>query len=142
MTLNSDLGQLQKPSEHPSRGRRVLLVEDEEPVARLLVKSLENSGFEVLFARDGETALGLATLEATSPDLLITDLSLPGIQGVEVARTLTGRWPSLPVLLTSGYAFDALTDAASLPVEFEFMPKPFTPLAFVQRVRSMVGNGR
>lgn len=116
----------------------MLLVEDEEPVANLLIRSLEGSGFEVLYARDGETALTIATERGVRPDILITDFGLPGISGVEVARELSSRWPELRVLLTSGYGFKAMLEATTLSPGYEFMPKPFTPRAFVQRVLSMV----
>lgn len=107
-------------------------------MARLLIQSLEGSGFEVLYARDGETALDIASGQARCPDLLITDFCLPGISGVEVARELSRRWPKMRVLLTSGYGFKAMIEASSLSPGYEFMPKPFTPRDFVQRVLSMV----
>ena len=117
---------------------RVLVVEDEKLVARLLVEALESSGFRVQLAADGEAALDLAAEESERPDLLVTDFALPGISGVEVACQLSILWPGLRVLLTSGYAFDALSEASKLPPRFEFLAKPFTPRAFLQRVTALL----
>jgi len=122
----------------PSKPRRVLLVEDEARVAGLLIQSLERSGFEVLYARSGEEALTIASDGASPPDLLVADFCLPGISGVEVVRELSSRWPGLRVLLTSGNGFEATQEAARLRARYEFMPKPFTPRAFVQRVIAML----
>lgn len=121
-----------------SRPRRVLLVEDEERVASLLIQSLERSGFEVLYARSGEEALTFARDGASPPDLLVADFCLPGISGVEVVRKLSTRWRGLRVLLTSGCGFEATHEADRLGRSYEFMPKPFTPRAFVQRVLAML----
>lgn len=116
----------------------ILVVEDEKLVARLLVEALESSGFLVQLASNGEAALDLATTEVQRPDLLVTDYALPGISGVEVARQLSSRFPGLRVLLTSGYAFDALSDASRISPKIEFLAKPFTPRAFLKRVVSLL----
>jgi two-component system cell cycle sensor histidine kinase/response regulator CckA len=99
---------------------------------------LEHRGFRVLAAIDGARALDLA-LEVTKLDVLITDLSLPGIDGKELARRLRWSRPKLPVLFTSGY--DAVTSGLTLAeggLE-AFLPKPFTPRELDEQLSELCG---
>ncbi|MGI8520201.1 MAG: hybrid sensor histidine kinase/response regulator [Actinomycetota bacterium] len=91
----------------PEAGTTFLLVEDEPAVRAVVVRSLERGGFRVLQAPDAAVALQLADREARL-DLVLTDLMMPGIGGVELARCLKGRWPDLPVMFMSGYSAEEL----------------------------------
>jgi two-component system cell cycle sensor histidine kinase/response regulator CckA len=105
-------------------GRRLLLVEDEAPLHRLLTRALKTSGYEVTAVEDGEAALG-AIAAGFKPDLVISDISMPGsIDGLTLARRLREADPTLPVLLMSGYAEGTLSGEV-VSENFLFLQKPF-----------------
>lgn len=83
---------------------RLLYVEDNEDNIYMLVRRLERHGYEVVVARDGETGMELASREP--PDLILMDLSLPGIDGWEASRRLKGRAETraIPVIALSAHA--------------------------------------
>ena len=68
------------------------------------------------------------------PDLVLTDLMMPGMGGIELARRLKERWPALPVLYMSGYSVEDLRREGVTGVERELLHKPFTPNSLVERV--------
>src|SRR3954470_14333274 len=75
---------------------RVLVVDDEPPIVRMVAANLRMRGYEVVTASTGETALAAA--EATPPDVVILDLGLPGISGLEVLERLRA-WSAVPVIV-------------------------------------------
>ena len=114
----------------------VLLVEDEEPVRRLMRSLLENHGYRVLAAPDGPAAFDLWAVHASAIDLLVTDMVLPGgVGGAELARQLVARKPALRVLYCSGYADEMLREDSPLRRGGNFLGKPFVPERFLQTVR-------
>lgn len=107
------------------RPRRVLLVEDEDMVRKVVSRMLTSRGFEVHAAASGAEAMAL--FDATGPadfDLLVTDLMMPDGGGLGVARSLTARLPELKVLLVSGYS--ASGTEGWEPNRFRFLTKPFS----------------
>jgi DNA-binding response OmpR family regulator len=101
---------------------RILLVEDEEIVREGLTILLEMVGYEVIAVTRGEEAMALPLIPA--PDLLLSDVSLPGIGGSALAEILRARWPSLRITLMSGH-IDAQTLAASHEGGWDVLQKPF-----------------
>ena len=96
---------LDGPPAPPSRGEaraRVLLVEDDAGVRRFIVESLEMLGYSVVSAAHGRE--GLERLADETPELMIIDYAMPGLNGVEVAEAARMRAPSLPIILATGYA--------------------------------------
>lgn len=119
----------------PSRGT-VLLVEDEEPVRRLTARGLSLAGWTVLAADNGETALALLADQAEPPAALVSDVSMPGMDGPTLVRAVRRTLPELPVILVSGYAeTEALQDLPGAPVQF--LPKPFAIKDLVARLDSL-----
>jgi DNA-binding response OmpR family regulator len=114
----------------PERPPSVLVVDDSEPLRRLMVRALTAAGFTVLEAADGESALRFAGDGALVA--VVTDVGLPGMSGLELAAKLTEINPELRVLCTSGL------DTPDAPGEF--LVKPFAPSVLVQRVRAMLGR--
>ena len=106
------------------QGARILVVEDEAMLLRLVSRSLEACGHRVSTARDGHEALDLALTDP--PDVLVTDVILPGLDGGELTRRLRERHPRIPVLFTSGYAPEAITAKIVENGFTVFLPKPFT----------------
>jgi two-component system cell cycle sensor histidine kinase/response regulator CckA len=112
-------------------GRSILLVEDEDGIRTLARLTLESRGFAVVEAPDGAEALEV--LEGGKPfDLVVTDMTMPGVGGQEVAGRATELHPGVRVVYMSGYVPDdgGLTD----PPGALFLPKPFTPADLVRAV--------
>ena len=108
----------------PAGTRRILLVEDEAPIRRLAARILTEAGFEVTALEDAEAALEHLADGAEAPDLLISDVSMPGMDGVALAQALRARFPGLPVLLISGYA-EAMLGADRMREGMRHLQKPF-----------------
>jgi CheY-like chemotaxis protein len=116
--------------EHPV----VLVVDDEKVIADTLSMILSKSGFSTLTAYDGITALELA--RKVSPDLLISDVVMPGMTGVELAITVTHTIPGCKVLLFSGQAatVDLLEEARHAGHNFTTLSKPVHPTDMLRRI--------
>jgi CheY-like chemotaxis protein len=115
-------GQQDAPRQ-PARAATVLVVDDDPDVRRYLADSLEGLGYKVIEAQDGFS--GLATLERSTPDLMLLDFAMPGMNGAEVANAARARRPDLPIVFASGYADTAAIDAAVGPFATT-LRKPFT----------------
>ena len=104
-------------------GGRILVVDDEPLVRQLLVQALQFDGFEVLEAPDGAAALEV--LAGNVVDVVVLDLTMPGLDGAEVLRRIRESGNQVPVVLSSGYAREGL-EAALEPGSFQgFLSKPF-----------------
>jgi two-component system cell cycle sensor histidine kinase/response regulator CckA len=120
-------------------GTTVLLVEDEPVVRAIAARSLERGGFRVLQASDGAAALALMARH-DHPDLVLTDLMMPGLGGAELARRLRERWPALPILFMSGYSMEDLLREDAADFEGILIQKPFTPDALVASVSAALAG--
>lgn len=88
--------------------KKILIVEDEEPILRLLVEQFKKNGFEVLEAKDGESGLRLA--EEAKPDLIVLDLFMPKMNGVVMLKNLreSGEWGNrVPVIVLTNFTTKA-----------------------------------
>jgi len=81
--------------------KKVLLVDDEESIQMLYREEFEDDGYEVISALDGES--GLQKFKEDTPDIVILDIQMPGMNGVEVLRQMKMIDPSVPVILSSAY---------------------------------------
>ena len=129
-------------SESETRGQdsgheTLLLVEDDPVVRRLLEQQLHRQGFRVLVADSGPMAIEMAERHG-APDLLVSDVVMPGMSGPELARRLFKKSPRLPVLFISGYAGSFLEQHGFSHGEHEVLPKPFTGRALAEKVRQML----
>jgi DNA-binding response OmpR family regulator len=113
----------------------VLVVDDERVIADTLTTILSRSGFDAITAYDGESALALA--KATPPDLLISDVVMPGMTGVDLAIALTQAIRTCKVLLFSGQAatVDLLQKARESGHDFTTLTKPVHPTDILRRIR-------
>jgi two-component system, cell cycle sensor histidine kinase and response regulator CckA len=114
----------------------ILVAEDEDLVRRLLKTTLTSGGYSVLEARDGVQALEVCEQMGASLDLLVTDVVMPRMTGLELARRLAIDHPDLKVLCLSGYSAEATT--AQRPLEWPFLAKPFVPATLLERVREVL----
>jgi DNA-binding response OmpR family regulator len=112
----------------------VLVVDDEPAIADTVSAILNQNGYAALTAYDGKDALETALL--IRPELVITDIGLPDMSGIEVATALRKEIPDCKVLLFSGYgtAPDALTTADGTTHKFEVVVKPVHPSELLTRV--------
>jgi CheY-like chemotaxis protein len=102
---------------------RILVVEDNLQVREFTASLLADMGYATCLANDSVSALAL--LEAGQPriDLVLSDVVMPGVSGIELARTIKRRWPDIPLVLTSGYS-QVLADDAQPGVEL--LNKPYS----------------
>ena len=103
--------------------RRVLLVEDNEAVGRFARGLFEELGQVVTWVQNGEAAIELLETAANKFDLVFSDVIMPGMNGLDLARTIAGRWPDLRVVLTSGYSHVLAEEGGH---EFELLRKPYS----------------
>lgn len=102
---------------------RMLYVEDHDEIAEITCLMLEGLGLDIVVAPSAEEGLRLATHAEKPFDIVLTDVVLPGLSGVQLAKRLNRRWPKLPIILVSGFS-DEL--AAGYGGTYELIRKPFT----------------
>jgi two-component system cell cycle sensor histidine kinase/response regulator CckA len=119
-------------------GETVLLVEDDSDVRTLLSEVLSFGGFAVLEAADGTEALRIAETTLRTIETLVTDINMPGIDGLELARRVQVLRPAISVLYMSGAPPDVVA-AWGLAPGTAFLPKPFDADVFLDRVRDVMG---
>jgi two-component system cell cycle sensor histidine kinase/response regulator CckA len=122
-------------------GRTVLLVEDDAPVRAVVRRMLDEHGFAILEAHEGEQALALSADQRPGTlDLLVTDTVLTGPGGIDLAGRVRGRHPHLRTLIMSGYSErDAVRDAPLVPGT-EFIAKPFSAADLNAKLRALLGG--
>ncbi|SHE69627.1 PAS domain S-box-containing protein [Desulfacinum infernum DSM 9756] len=129
----------QAPLERARGGERVLVVED-EPALRGLAKAvLERYGYRVEVAGSGEEALRLVEEGGFRPDVVVTDVVLPGMSGAQLAEQLGGRLPGLRLLFMSGYTDDSVVRHGILEGHVPFLQKPFSVRDLLEKVRDVLG---
>ena len=115
--------------------KKILVVDDEKPISDIIKFNLEKEGYEVVVAYDGEAAL--EQVEAENPDLIILDLMLPKIDGLEVAKRVRAKH-TMPIIMVT--AKDSELDKV-LGLELgadDYVTKPFNPLEVMARVKSLL----
>ena len=121
----------------PAGNRTILLAEDEELVRQLAVEIFRGAGYTVLDAPNGAAALAVCDRHEGTIDLLVTDMVMPGIDGIELARRVSDSRPGIPVLFMSGYAEDAEERLGDLNEGRSFLQKPITPTKLSRKVREL-----
>ena len=116
---------------------RVLVVDDEFIIASTLATILQRNGFDAVFFTEPLEVLKDA--EKTTPDLLISDVMMPRITGVDLAMLMRKRYPGCKVLLFSGQAAtaDLLEAARGKGHNFEVLTKPIHPAEFLRKIKSV-----
>ncbi len=128
----------EKPSEVRKLRATVLLVEDEEPLRRCLTNALRAMGCYVLEAEDGQRALELARKQLLLIDVVISDIVMPRLGGVDLARELRSMRSNLPVILMSGYADVTPSREELRSGKTIFIQKPFTTDAMKDQIQSVL----
>jgi PAS domain S-box-containing protein len=121
------------------RAARLLLVDDDEAVRSVIARILSRAGHEVTVVSDAKEALEAADRIGSALELLITDVVMPGMSGVELSRELKQRFPALRVLLFSGYPG---RDSVALGAErdVEYLAKPVAPRELLERIDHLLAS--
>ncbi|ARK23721.1 DNA-binding response regulator [Sporosarcina sp. P37] len=116
--------------------KKVLVVEDEQSIATLLQYNLEQAGYTVYIARDGNTAVSMTRSE--KPDVLLLDIMLPGLDGMDVCKTLRQEKIHTPILMLTakGDEFDKVL-GLELGAD-DYLTKPFSPREVLARVKALL----
>jgi two-component system cell cycle sensor histidine kinase/response regulator CckA len=120
------------------RSGTILLVEDSDVVRDVIARLLEGGGLTVLRASGGEEALALARRGNARIDLLLTDIVMPEMSGVELADRLERERPDLRILFMTGYAEEVVVNGGILGKHRECIGKPFTQEQITTRVRKIL----
>ena len=118
----------------------VLLIDDDPEILKIIAWMLERHGYTVLKANHPGTAIDLAAKHTGSIDLLITDVTMPEMNGREIAGKLMFRYPELKCLYVSGYADDIIARQGVLEEGVNLIQKPFSGNELMLRVREVVGS--
>jgi PAS domain S-box-containing protein len=131
-----------KPAAASGKGSEViLLVEDEPDVRELTRMALAQKGYSVIVACNPEDAERACEKSGEEIQLLLTDLTLPGRSGRDLAKQLTARHPKMRVLYMSGYTFNIIAQGGMLDEGVVFLQKPFTPSVLAEKVREVLDRG-
>jgi CheY-like chemotaxis protein len=124
----------------PKGQPHVLVVDDEPAVRRFAARALEGEGYQVSTAQDGVEALELVGTVPEPLGLVVTDVVMPRLDGVELLRSLSASHPALPIILMSGYATAHLADVG-VAAPCAVLAKPFSVEALVNQVRRCLSGG-
>jgi CheY-like chemotaxis protein len=120
-------------------GRRVLVIDDEESVREAIVEYLRLTGHEVVEAGDGAT--GLARLRSQPFDCVLTDLGMPGMTGWEVARAIRAGFPTLPIILLTGWGNQVASETEAGRLVDKILRKPIPLHELAETIEGLVGEG-
>jgi two-component system cell cycle sensor histidine kinase/response regulator CckA len=127
-----------KTSKLTGGSESILLVEDDILVRKFAVQSLTALGYNVLEAENGKDAVRLLDFHDIQPDLLLTDMIMPGMGGRELSEIITARIPAIKVLFTTGYTNDLAIQQGIIDANVKMLPKPFTVQALAKMVRTVL----
>jgi CheY-like chemotaxis protein len=115
----------------------MVLVVDDEPLLHVITsRVLERAGFDVLNAQDGLEAIELLSQAGQAPSLVVTDIRMPRMGGLELGQWVETRYPGVPLLYVSGFLYEA-PPLGSDGGPRAFLGKPFTPDVFLEQVRQL-----
>ena len=118
---------------------RIIVIDDQEPIRRIVRRALENDGHQVFEASDGEA--GMALLEREPADVVITDIFMPGMDGIQTLREIRKRFPAIKVIAMSGGDSSGMLDLrrdAELLGAVKSLQKPFNARDIVEIVQTVL----
>jgi PAS domain S-box-containing protein len=136
--VSEQTGEIPIPTPVQRGTEKVLVVEDEPVVRALIVRTVEGFGYSCLEAHDATAALRLLEQEEGKFDLVITDVVMPGMSGGQLGDLLAHRYPTLPVLYTSGFANNDIIGRGLLDAGRPFLQKPFSPDDLARKIRDVL----
>jgi PAS domain S-box-containing protein len=123
-------------------GRTVLLVEDESAVLLAAARILTGHGYKVLMRGDPLDALQVLGDAEKYLDVLVTDIVMPGISGIELGRRAKELRPELPILFMTGYSQEVVSHQGALPEGSSFLQKPFTRRDLLEAIAKTIGPAK
>ena len=120
--------------------KKILLIEDHPEMRHLIARSLRNLGYDLLEAADGQTGIRVALAE--NPDLVMLNLSLPGLSGLDVARKLKENFKTshIPIVACSGWQDEKLVRESLEAGMVDYLSKPFTAKKLAAVIKRHVGS--
>jgi len=118
----------------------VLVVEDEELLRNTLRRTLEKFGYSIMEADSGEKALELCKANGDKVELIISDIMMEGINGLEFVKRARGFLNDVPVILMSGYAEDVIENYGFTESQYPFIQKPFKPIKLLKVMRKILNS--
>ena len=115
---------------------RLLLVEDEDAVRSFAVRALQNKGYEVFEASSGDNALEVIAEKKPKLDLMVSDVMMPGMDGIELGKRVREIYPNLTIIFMSGYTEDKFKD--DMGPNIHFLAKPFTLKQLAEKVKEVL----
>lgn len=116
----------------------VLLVDDDDAVRTVSEDHLRRAGYDVTSLSSGDAALSMLAERGSEIDVLVTDVSMPGMSGLELARGARAQGSRIPILLISGYADELERGSGREGLDASFLPKPFTGERLVAEVERLL----
>lgn len=128
------------PTGSKERRQTVLVVDDEEGLRTLVCRTLRAEGYSTLEAAHGAEALEVMENAAEPVDLVVTDVVMPGMDGGELGRRLTQRWPGLPILYISAYDVNDIFRRGSPRTSAPFLQKPFPAEGLIATIQQLLAS--
>ena len=122
------------PLPFPSLGATILVVDDERIARRLIYRALNEEGYRVFEAASADEAMGVLELAHWYIHLIMLDVVMPGVDGVELGRRILQRWPALRLLYMSAHPAEILVQHGLTDPQVHFLAKPFTRDELMGRV--------
>jgi DNA-binding NtrC family response regulator len=120
--------------------RRIVLADDDQQIRSFLKAILKAQSFDVHEAGDGQEAAEVLKVLGGRVDLLITDIKMPRMDGVALAKAVAELYPALPVLFISGWTFDLLDAPEWRQPGYAFLRKPFLPKALISSIEQLLAR--
>jgi two-component system cell cycle sensor histidine kinase/response regulator CckA len=130
-----------KASDMPKGNETVLVVEDEDAVRTLTVRALAKLGYDVIHSSNGRDAYEMCQKIEKPVDLVITDLIMPGMNGIEFVRRVRKIYPTVKIMFMSGYSADTAFQDGTVDPNIPYLRKPFRLFELAQHVREVL-NGK
>ena len=117
----------------------ILIVDDEPRIRILLKRLLLREGFDILETQDGPSAIAVTRAFCGNIAILVTDIEMHGMSGIDLARTVTAEFPNIPVLFISAAAISE-EDLRGVAPRCALLGKPFAPSDFIQALRNLLAR--
>ncbi|HEY1096555.1 MAG TPA: PAS domain S-box protein [Alphaproteobacteria bacterium] len=134
--ITTDKIEAEPKAEDLTGSSRILLVEDEDAVRSFSVRALQNKGYEVFEANSAENALSLLVDDKLHVDLMVSDVIMPGMDGIELGRKVREMYPTMTIIFMSGYTEDKFKD--DMGEDVHFLPKPFSLKQLAEKVKDVM----
>jgi CheY-like chemotaxis protein len=118
--------------------KSILIAEDEEVILKLIASILAMGNYQIATASSSEEALHQTQTQEQRPDLLIADIQMPGMSGVELAKKIKTLYPKIKLLFMSGQSSHVISDHTLSAADVYFIQKPFRPMELLTLVKEIL----